>query len=103
MLPSIQGERLLSRFRPFPHLALIGALAASLALAACGRKGPLESPPGASVQSEPQANNPSLMSPIGATPIGGKAKDDFAGVDSSGRAVAPKGQKKQIPLDILLN
>jgi predicted small lipoprotein YifL len=96
----------LSRFRPFPHLALIGALAASLALAACGRKGPLESPPGASVQSEPQANNPispNLMSPIGTTPIGGKAKDDFAGVDASGRAVAPKGQKKQIPLDILLN
>jgi predicted small lipoprotein YifL len=100
----------LSRFRdrPFFHLTLIGALAASLALAACGRKGPLESPPGASVQSEPQANNPSLnnpslMSPIGATPIGGKAKDDFAGVDASGRAVAPKGQKKQIPLDILLN
>ena len=26
-----------------------------------------------------------------------------AGVDSSGRAVAPKGQKKRIPLDVLLN
>ncbi len=96
----------MSRFRPFFHLALIGALAASLALAACGRKGPLDAPPGASVQGEPQANNPinpSLMSPIGATPIGGKAKDDFAGVDSSGRAVAPKGEKKHIPLDVLLN
>jgi predicted small lipoprotein YifL len=98
-----QGERLLSRFRPFPRLALIGALAASLALAACGRKGPLESSPGASVQSEPQANTPGLMSPIGATPIGGKAKEDFAGVDASGRAVAPKGEKKRVPLDVLLN
>jgi len=93
----------LSRYRPFLRLALIGALAASLGLAACGRKGPLDAPPGASVQSEPQANTPGLMSPIGATPIGGQAKDDFAGVDSSGRAVAPKGQKKQIPLDVLLN
>ena len=96
----------MSRFchRPFFHLALIGALAASLALAACGRKGPLDAPPGvASVQSEPQANNPGLMSPIGATPIGGQAKEDFAGVDSSGRAVAPRGEKKRIPLDVLLN
>jgi len=93
----------LSRYRPFLRLALIGALAASLGLAACGRKGPLDAPPGASMQGEPQANNPNLMSPMGVTPIGGQAKDDFAGVDSSGRAVAPKGEKKRIPLDVLLN
>ncbi len=96
----------MSRFRPFLRLALIGLAVAALGLAACGRKGPLDAPPGASVQSEPQANNPinpNLMSPIGATPIGGQAKDDFAGVDSSGRAVAPKGEKKRIPLDVLLN
>ena len=33
--------------RLFFRLALIGALAASLGLAACGRKGPLDPPPGA--------------------------------------------------------
>ncbi|MBI3705065.1 MAG: lipoprotein [Rhizobiales bacterium] len=96
----------MSRYRPFFRLALIGAVAASLTLAACGRKGPLESPPGYQVDSQPQANNPpnpGMMSPIGATPIGGQAKEDFVGVDSSGRAVAPKGQKKSIPLDVLLN
>ena len=96
----------MSRFRDrlFLRLALIGALAASLTLAACGRKGPLESPPGNQLEGQPQATAPSPMGPnMGVTPIGGQAKEDFAGVDSSGRAVAPKGQKKRIPLDVLLN
>ena len=35
--------------RPLLRLALIGALVASLGLAACGRKGPLDPPPGASL------------------------------------------------------
>ena len=89
--------------RPFFHLALIGALVASLGLAACGRKGPLESPPGYQSEAQPQATTPGLMGTRTATPIGGQAKEGFAGVDSSGRAVAPPGQKKRIPLDVLLN
>jgi predicted small lipoprotein YifL len=95
----------LSRFfdRPFLRLALIGALAASLGLAACGRKGPLDPPPSASLAGEPQANLPDLMSKDSATPIGGKAKDGNAGVDANGRPIAPKGPKKTIPLDVLLN
>jgi predicted small lipoprotein YifL len=106
MVPLTQGIRRLSRFRdrPFLRLALIGLAVAALGLAACGRKGPLESPPGNQIEGQPQATTPGLMSPNRtATPIGGEAKDGFAGVDSSGRAVAPKGQKKQIPLDVLLN
>jgi predicted small lipoprotein YifL len=35
--------------RTFYRLALIGALTASLGLAACGRKGPLDLPPGSSL------------------------------------------------------
>jgi predicted small lipoprotein YifL len=93
----------LNRFRPFLRLALIGALAASLGLAACGRKGPLESPPGHQSEAQPPANNPNPLNPMATTPIGGQAKEGFAGVDSSGRAVAPPGQKKRIPLDVLLN
>jgi predicted small lipoprotein YifL len=41
------------------RLALIGPLAAALALAACGRKGPLEMPPSASVV-QPVPNETSL-------------------------------------------
>jgi predicted small lipoprotein YifL len=96
--------RFLSRFfdHPFLRLALIGALAASLALAACGRKGPLDPPPGASLAGEPQADTNPMSNPI-AMPIGGQVKDGNTGVGPDGRALAPKGPKKQIPLDVLLN
>ncbi len=89
--------------RPFLRLALIGLAVAALGLAACGRKGPLDPPPGASLASEPQSNNPSLMSPVGAAPIGGQAKGGDTGVDAHGRPLTPTGQKKRIPLDVLLN
>jgi predicted small lipoprotein YifL len=80
----------LSRYRPLCRLALIGALAAALGLAACGRKGPLDPPPGASLAGEPQANLPGLMSSKGQTPPAA----------NSGAAQAPK---KHFPLDVLLN
>jgi predicted small lipoprotein YifL len=100
-----QGALVLSRFhdRPFLRLALIGALVASLGLAACGRKGSLDPPPGASLTGEPQAQPPGLMSPISATPIGGQAKDDNPGVGPDGQPLAPKGPKKHIFLDNLLD
>jgi predicted small lipoprotein YifL len=93
-----------SRFfdRPFLRLTLMAALAASLGLAACGRKGPLDPPPSASLAGEQQTgtSNP-LSSPI-ASPIGGQAKDDNTVMGPNGLPMA-KGQKKQIPLDVLLN
>src|SRR5450830_654217 len=99
------GARFLAHFcdRPFLRLALIGALAASLGLAACGRKGPLDPPPGASLAGEPQTHNPSLMSPVGAAPIGGQATDNNPSVGPDGQPLAPKGANKRIPLDVLLN
>ncbi|HEY1473024.1 MAG TPA: lipoprotein [Pseudolabrys sp.] len=94
----------MSRFfdRRLFRLALIGALVASLGLAACGRKGPLDPPPGASLAGEQTAAPNPMSNPL-ATPIGGQAKDGNPGVDSNGRPLAPKGEKKQIPLDVLLN
>jgi predicted small lipoprotein YifL len=94
-----------SRFfqHPFLRLILIGAFAASLGLAACGRKGPLDPPPGASLTGAPQANMPDLMVPKRAAPIGGQAQDGNAGVGPDGQPLAPRGPKKQIPLDVLLN
>ena len=93
----------MSRFRPILRPALIVLAVAALGLAACGRKGPLESPPGYQLEGQPRAAAPDRMGSRTATPIGGQAKDEFAGVDSSGRAVAPPGPKKRIPLDVLLN
>ncbi len=89
--------------RPFLRLALIGMLAVSFGLAACGRKGALDPPPSASLAGEPQASTPNpLSSPI-ASPIGGQVKEDNVGVGKDGHAMAPNGPKKQIPLDVLLN
>jgi predicted small lipoprotein YifL len=105
MVPRHEGVRFLSRFdaRPFLRLALTAALAASLGLAACGRKGPLDPPPGASLAGEAQPNNPSLMSPVGAAPASSQATDNSLGVGPNGQPLAPKGEKKSIPLDVLLN
>ncbi len=81
----------------FLRLALAAVLATSLGLAACGRKGPLDPPPAASVAGEPQA------SANRGTPIGGEARDGNPGVGPDGQPLAPKGPKKSIPLDVLLN
>ena len=68
------------------RLALTGALAAalSLGLAACGRKGPLDPPPGASLGAQTTVNGQPVM-----------------GTDNIPRA--PRGPNKHIPLDNLLN
>jgi predicted small lipoprotein YifL len=97
-------RRFLTHFcdRPFLRLALIGLAVASLGLAACGRKGPLDPPPGASLEGEPQANMPDLMS-RSPTPVGSAATDNNPGVGPDGQPLAPKGPKKRIPLDGLLN
>ena len=76
--------------RPFLRLALIGTLvASSLALAACGRKGPLDPPPSASVVGEQAA-------PVDAQPNRGPIGPD-------GKPIAPGMRDKRIPLDVLLN
>jgi len=73
------------RYRLFPSLAMIGALAAALALAGCGRKGPLDLPPAAAATGEQQpASN-------GGQVQGGKP------------AAAAKQPKKHFLLDPLLN
>ena len=80
--------------RPFLRLPLIGALVASLGLTACGRKGPLDPPPGAS------------LAGAQAVPAGEETKESrdsrpILGFD--GKPIAPGGTNKRIPLDVLLN
>ena len=55
-------------------------LALGLTLSACGRRGPLDAPPG--VVNTPQG------------PVQ---------LDSEGKPLAPPGEKKRIPLDVLLD
>jgi predicted small lipoprotein YifL len=76
--------------RPFLRIALICALAASMGLSACGRKGPLDPPPGASAAGQQ------------ITPEGVDTRDrPITGPD--GKPLAPGGANKRIPLDVLLN
>ena len=89
--------------RTFFRLTLIGTLIASLGLAACGRKGPLDLPPGASLANEPQASAQVAGSGPTIMPIGGETKNNNPGVDANGRPQAPIGPRKRIPLDVLLD
>jgi predicted small lipoprotein YifL len=100
----IQGVRCLSRFhdRRYARLTLIGALAAALGLAACGRKGPLDPPPSASLAGEQQAKANPMSNPI-AAPIGGQTKGSDAPLGPNGMPLSPQGPKKHIFLDDLLN
>jgi predicted small lipoprotein YifL len=72
--------------RPIVRLALLAALAAALGLTGCGRKGPLDPPPAASLAGDQAAQ-----------------KSTPASIDASGRPRAAPGPKKRIPLDVLLN
>ena len=85
------------------RLALIGVLAGALALAGCGRKGPLDPPPGASLEGVPQANMPGLMSNVGKPQNVGGQPTDNPEFGPDGQPIAPKGANKRIPLDGLLN
>jgi predicted small lipoprotein YifL len=70
-MAAISGDYRLPHFRdrPFTRLALIGVAVASLTLAGCGRKGPLDPPPGASMASQPVAEVPPTTDPL-LTPVG---------------------------------
>jgi predicted small lipoprotein YifL len=77
--------------RPFLRISLIGALVAALGLAACGRKGPLDPPPGASLAGEQ------------ATTAGGETQPDRRILGPDGKPIASGNTNKRIPLDVLLN
>lgn len=77
--------------RPFLRLSLIVALVAALGLAACGRKGPLDPPPGASLAGEQ------------ATTASGGTQPDRRILGADGKPIASGNTNKRIPLDVLLN
>ena len=70
--------------RPVLRAAILGGLALvlGLTLSACGRRGPLDAPPGASSMAEQPAD---------------------IQMDPQGRPLAPVGQKRRLPIDWLLD
>jgi predicted small lipoprotein YifL len=99
--PSIQ-ERHAVKPR-FAHIAVIGALAAAFALAGCGRKGPLEPPPGAAGSQPAQPAKPA-NSGMGFNPMAAQETPKDASFDAQGRPVAPaNAPKKHLPIDWLID
>jgi predicted small lipoprotein YifL len=96
-------------FGPKLTLALVVGTVAVLGLSACGRKGPLELPPGPAT-GEPAASSVPPTSPSAFLPsmsaAGPGSPDDPNGVktgfDAHGNPVASPGQKKSFILDPLL-
>jgi predicted small lipoprotein YifL len=78
-------------------VAVIGAVALALPLAACGRKGPLDPPPGGYVLEQGPGRVPT--SRTGAAPLPDKQPE----FDDQGRPIAPQGLNKKLPGDWLLD
>ena len=86
----------MARFQPF-RIGMIGALAAVLLLAGCGRKGPLDLPPNTSAL-QSGAPVPSTTDP-NAPPVRNMARD----FDEEGKPIAPAGPKARQFLDWLID
>ena len=69
------------------RLAVAGALVAALGLSACGRKGPLDPPPGAAQYAEPPSTGGPSQLPPGTQ----------VGVGRDGKAVAPPATRDNRP------
>ena len=78
-------------------LAVIGVMVLALPLVACGRKGPLDPPPGGYVLEQGTAKTPTSRS--GAQPFPDKPPE----YDAEGRPAAPQGLKKKLPGDWLID
>ena len=76
-------------------LALVGAFA--LALAGCGRKGPLDPPPGGYALERGTTTTPVTGRGEQLSPRTGPAYDE------EGRPVAPEGPRRRTPADWLLD
>jgi len=81
---------------------MIGALA--LALSACGRKGPLDPPPGGYVLEHSTLLQTPVTNRGAQRPVEQheQAKPQVE-YDEEGRPIAPPGPKRQSPIDWLLN
>jgi len=100
-----RNDRWKGRLRAGLVLALLGA--ATVTLAACGRSGPLEPPPGPALTSQPAAVLPPTGPPAppgSADDLREKQNEKAAqnGFDSRGNPVAPPGEKRSFFLDFLL-
>lgn len=92
----------MSRSHPsFSKLTAIGLIALSCALTGCGRKAYLDTPPGASVdQTNPQNSD---FGSADRNSAGSLQSEVYRPPGSANAPLAPRGEKKRIPLDAILD
>jgi predicted small lipoprotein YifL len=83
--------------RSTSFVAMIGVLALALPLAACGRKGPLDPPPGGYELEQAPGRTPTTRR---GTPV---AKEKQPEYDEDGRPITPEGRRKKLPADWLID
>ena len=93
MVPPIEEP---SVIRPASlRLAIFAAFAAALLLAGCGRKGPLDPPPGG----WEIPLSPSMRTDVSRNPATAATPQ----YDAEGKPIAPAGPKRRLPGDALLD
>jgi predicted small lipoprotein YifL len=87
--------------RSFSKLTAIGLIIASCALAGCGRKAGLDLPPGASAD---QKGTPSSdFATANPNSAANMQNEVYRPPGSANAPLAPRGEKKRIPLDAILD
>jgi predicted small lipoprotein YifL len=77
---------------------MLGVLISALALAACGRKGPLDLPP---LETTQQPGGAQAADGRQAAPASRPAPPVEYNIDN--RPLAPRGEKKKLPADVLID
>ncbi len=99
--PDTGQQRVTARSnRSFSKLTAIGLIVASCALAGCGRKAGLDLPPGAA---EEQKLNSGTADTADRNSAGNLQSQVYTPPGGKSIAVAPRGEKKRIPLDAILD
>jgi len=102
--PAIQGWSVVLRsMRAFYRLAIVAALLLACGLGACGRKGALDLPPGAALESDTKTAATSEKAAATADPDKDK-KVKFGSIGGQKNLPpTPKGANKSLPIDVLLD
>ena len=88
------------RSHSFSKLTAIGLIALSSVLAGCGRKAGLDVPPGAVAEQRQNGGTAVMGDP---NSVANLESQVYRPPGSSSIAVAPRGEKKRIPLDAILD
>jgi predicted small lipoprotein YifL len=89
--------------RSFPKLTAVAVIALTCALAGCGRKAGLDLPPGASADQQERAAAADAAGAADRNSASNLQNEVYRPPGAGSIAVAPRGEKKRIPLDVILD